>query len=105
MKRTASTNVPARAAEVLRYYVENPGAVDTLEGIARWRLLDDFVRRRVAETEEALQWLVEHGYLERGDALPAGTPVYRLSTRGAGEAARVLTDDGEGAAAERRRRR
>jgi len=52
---------PAR--EILEYFVKNPGAADSVEGIARWRLLEQTIHRTITETEGALQWLVEQGYL------------------------------------------
>ncbi|MGH9866945.1 MAG: hypothetical protein ACREAA_02105 [Candidatus Polarisedimenticolia bacterium] len=69
---------PRRAREILKHYLKNPAAADTLEGIAGWRLLEEIVQRRVDETEEALRWLVANGYLESSEGAAAG-PVYRLN--------------------------
>ena len=49
--------------EVLNYFLRNPQAADSLEGIARWRLLDVVVRRKVEETQRALAWLVSCDFL------------------------------------------
>jgi hypothetical protein len=49
--------------QILSYFVSNPSVADSLEGIARWRLLEEAIHRNVAETEEALRWLVKEGYL------------------------------------------
>jgi DNA-binding transcriptional ArsR family regulator len=49
--------------EILSYFLRNPDAADSLEGIARWRLLEQVVHRTISETEGALTWLVEEGYL------------------------------------------
>jgi len=49
--------------DVLSYFLRNPDAVDTLENIARWRLLEEAIHRTITETEGALNWLVEEGYL------------------------------------------
>lgn len=49
--------------QILSYFLRNPSATDSLEGIARWRLLEEAIHRTVRETEEALQWLVREGYL------------------------------------------
>jgi hypothetical protein len=57
--------------EVLSYFLRNVEAADSLEGIARWRLLDEVVRRRVDETYRALTWLVEHEYVR--ETMAAGT--------------------------------
>jgi len=51
--------------EVLNYFIRNPQAADSLEGIARWRLLDEVVRRKVEETQRALEWLVKQGFLDK----------------------------------------
>jgi hypothetical protein len=49
--------------QILSYFVRNPSVADSLEGIAHWRLLEEAIHRNVAETEEALHWLVKEGYL------------------------------------------
>lgn len=51
------------AKEILAYFLRNPEAVDSLTGIARWRLMEEFVQRSVQTTEAALNWLLEQGYL------------------------------------------
>jgi hypothetical protein len=58
-----SNRVPRPAREILKYFLRNPAAADSLEGIARWRLLEQAIQRTIAETEEALKWLVGEGYL------------------------------------------
>jgi len=60
------------ASESLNYLMRNPQPVDSLEGIARWRLMDDISRRKLDETEAALEWLLGQGYLTRS-ASPGGT--------------------------------
>jgi hypothetical protein len=49
--------------EVLNYFLRNPHAADSLEGIARWRLLEEAVRRKVDETQRALAWLVNSNFI------------------------------------------
>jgi hypothetical protein len=49
--------------EILSYFIGNPQAADNLEGIVRWRLLNEAVYRKVDETRMALAWLVEKGFL------------------------------------------
>lgn len=56
-------SIPAAARDILRYFLRNAGAADDTEGIARWRLLDEDVRRNVAEVQDALSWLVRAGFL------------------------------------------
>jgi hypothetical protein len=51
------------AKQILSYYVRNPGAADSLEGITHWRLLDEAIHRTLTETEESLACLVKEGYL------------------------------------------
>ena len=47
----------------MSYFVRNPQAVDTLEGVAQWRLLEERVHRNVEQTNAALEWLVSQGFL------------------------------------------
>ena len=49
----------------MRYFLQNPEAADSLEGIARWRLLEMQVRDVVAETDAALALLVEQDLVEQ----------------------------------------
>jgi hypothetical protein len=66
------------AKEILRYFLRNPEAADSLEGIASWRLLDETIRRRVDDARDALDWLVAEGYLQ--ERVGAGTaPLYSLN--------------------------
>jgi hypothetical protein len=58
---------PEQARAVLRYFVRHPEAADSFEGIVTFRLLEATVQRHVEEVREALDWLVEQGFL---DAVP-----------------------------------
>lgn len=51
------------AKEILNYFLRNPEAADSLTGIARWRLMEEVVRRSVEGTESAVNWLIAQGYL------------------------------------------
>ncbi len=51
------------AKDILSYFLRNPHTADSLEGVARWRLLDETIHRSVIETNLALEWLVQQGYL------------------------------------------
>ena len=51
------------AKQILRYFVRNPNAADNLEGIVRWRLLEETIHHSVGETQQALTWLVSQGFL------------------------------------------
>jgi hypothetical protein len=84
-------SLPARAREILQHYLENPQTADNLEGIAEWRLLDDFVQRRVADTNAALEWLVKQGFLTKTVG-PASPPVYRLNPATIAEAEHLIEE-------------
>jgi hypothetical protein len=72
------------AASVLGYFRRHPRCVDDLEGIARWRLLDERVDQVVSETARALKRLVSQGLLVCIDT-PGLRQRYRLAVAGAGE--------------------
>lgn len=76
--------------EVLGYFVRNPKTADTLEGVARWRLLEERVQKSLRQTEVAIDWLVEQGYLE--EARPAGArePIFKLNSARHTDAVRLL---------------
>jgi hypothetical protein len=67
------------ARQILSYFVRNPSAADSLEGIAKWRLLEEAIHRNVVETKEALEWLVERGYLIE-IAQPHAGRLFQLNT-------------------------
>jgi hypothetical protein len=77
------------AREILRYFVRNPQATDSLEGVARWRLMDEVIRRKLDETAGALEWLVAQGYLTSSIS-PGGTATFRLNAERVGESRRFL---------------
>jgi hypothetical protein len=65
-------------AEVMRYFLTNPSAADTLEGIARWRLLEARVSENIADTRSAIAWLVANGYLKQLSST-AADPLFQLN--------------------------
>lgn len=67
-----------RAAEILSYFLRNPETADTVEGIARWRLLQQRVFAAVEEAQEAIEWLVMQHYLLRCPA-PGTAPLYGIN--------------------------
>lgn len=85
----AVTRGPRRARAILKHCLDNPLMADSLEGIASWRLIEEIVQQRVAETEEALGWLVDNGYLVRR-ARETGPPVYMLNPNRRADAERLL---------------
>lgn len=80
---------PNRAREVLDHFVRNPQAADTLEGVARWRLLRETVHRGVEETAEALEWLVAEGFLKETQTTYS-KPIYSINTKAIAKAERFL---------------
>lgn len=78
--------------QVLQYFMRNPHAADDLEGVARWRLLEEAVHRTVDETEQALRWLVRSGYLQEMDAA-GGSRVFRMNEERRNDAEQFLQFD------------
>lgn len=75
------------AKDILSYFLRNPKAADDLEGIARWRLLNQTIHRDVEETRQALDWLVHHEFLNRVSRTGTGSLFHlRLEHRAAAEA-------------------
>lgn len=71
MPKEKATNV-AVAKDILRYFLRNPDAVESLTGIARWRLMQEQIRRTVEETQLALTWLIDEGYVREETHLGTG---------------------------------
>jgi uncharacterized protein Yka (UPF0111/DUF47 family) len=86
-KRKAAESDAAR--DILSYFTRNPDAVDGLESIARWRLIQERVQRTLEETQEALRWLVERGYLIESDTQATGA-LFQLNHEAVDEARRFL---------------
>lgn len=81
------------AKDILRYFLRHPKAADSLEGVARFRLLDETVHQGVAETEKGLNRLVAQGFLDvssRGSRI-----VYCLNPNKRAEAAGSLNEPDE----------
>jgi hypothetical protein len=81
MQSLSATDLKSReeiAQEILSYFLRHPHAADSFDGIARWRLLEDIVRRSVTATEEGLKWLIEQGYLKQ-QPVPSGKPIFSLN--------------------------
>ena len=83
------------ARDIVRYYMRNPGTVDTLEGLARWRLLEQQVRRTVREVGRVLSWLVEIGLLR--ELKRSGTPpLFGFNEKQIREALRFIEEEDQG---------
>ena len=68
------------ATDILSYLLRNPGAADSLDGFARWRLLEELVQRSVDTTQSALNWLIAQGYVTEVTRL-GGEPIFLLNTQ------------------------
>lgn len=68
----------AIARDILRYFLRNSQAADDLEGIVRFRMMDEQIHRNVSEARRTLNWLVSNELLLQEQA---GTPnaIYRLN--------------------------
>ena len=61
-----------QAREIFQYFVDHPHASDDLEGIARWRLLQQQVTSQVEQVHRALELLVRMELLCRQDTPALG---------------------------------
>src|SRR5262249_30559391 len=77
--------------QVLGYFVRNPKAVDTLEGIARWRLPEERVYESFRQTEAAIDWLVKEGCLEEILLSGSNAPVFRMKVDRKNDAIELLS--------------
>ena len=84
------------AKQVLRYFLRNPQSTDSLEGVARWRLLEERIHNTLVETQSALEQLVAEEYL-RVVSVPGSESIYTLNTTKRREAEQfvgtVIDDD------------
>ncbi|MGH9431529.1 MAG: hypothetical protein ACRD3T_08285 [Terriglobia bacterium] len=73
------------ARDILNYFLRNPQAADDLEGLARWRLLRETIHRSIEETDLALEWLVEQGFLVKLSP-PGSNAIFCLNLQNLGPA-------------------
>ena len=66
------------AAEILEYLANNPNSKDTLEGIAEWWLLKNYVETGVEAVARGLAYLCSLGYVHE-DPCNGNEPIYRLN--------------------------
>ncbi len=78
-----------RAKEILAYFLRNPRAADSLEGVARWRVQQEAIHQTVEHVSQALAWLVELGFLLE-EHRPGVAPLFRLNRSKAAEATQFL---------------
>jgi hypothetical protein len=98
---------PQKANEILRYFVRHPHAADSVEGIVRWRLMQETIAQRLQEVDSALDWLLRNGFVIR-ETMPGAAPVFRLNPARLTEAEQLLRTEEtsrERTAALRQRRR
>ena len=69
--------------------MRNPHAADTLEGIARWRLLEGVVDHMVEDTRQAIEWLIARGFLEVRSTAHS-PPIYSLNHETAAQVRALL---------------
>ena len=81
--------------QVLNYFVRNPNAADNLEGITRWRLLEEQIHRSLQETQVALAWLVEQGFLDEVKTSGA-PPIFRLNPERRADAISFVEGESKG---------
>jgi len=76
-------------AEILSYFLRHPQSTDTLEGVARWRLMEERILTTVEEARDAIEWLVEQKYLSR---IPTAgnVPLYGINREMQGKAEQFL---------------
>ena len=73
----------------MRYFVQHPAAADSVEGIARWRLLQQRAQDVVQETNAALALLVEREIVQEIRVLGA-PPLFRLNPDKSDDARRLM---------------
>ncbi len=88
------------ARDILNYFLRNPQAADDLEGLARWRLLRETIHRSIEETDHAVEWLVERGFLIK--LSPVGSnAIFSLNFENLGLAESFVSDSGKTGSARR----
>ena len=77
---------------MLRYFLRNPQSADSLEGVTRWRLLEERIHHTLIETQSALQQLVTEDYL-RVVSVPGSEHIYALNPSKQKEAEQFVNTD------------
>lgn len=92
------------ACEILQYFVRSPHAADTVQGIARWRLLDEAIYRNLDQVTKAISWLVTQGMLVR---VPTNSSecLFHLNEQFAGETKKFLASKTRGKTGAKKRPR
>ena len=89
VERPNDSDIENVEKSILRYFVRNPCAADSAEGVARWRLLHERIDHSVEQTREALRILVSKGYVLE-ETSPVSGPIFRLNLAKRGESEALL---------------
>ena len=65
MQTTQEQQVDHVAREISRYLDEHPNAADSIEGIAEWWLVRQRFEETVGLVQQAVEYLVEQGQVEK----------------------------------------
>lgn len=82
---------PETAGELLAYFLRHPRAADSLEGVVRWRLREETVKRSVDEVDNVLGWLVQEGFLLK-ESVVGSDAIFSLNPAKAAEARRWIEE-------------
>jgi hypothetical protein len=88
-----SAQIERVAREVMRYFIDGTAAADTLEGISRWRLMQQRIDHTVDETAAALRLLTARGFVE--EVRTVGPTLFRLNASKRAEITAALNDRSE----------
>ena len=84
-----SRKIEKAAREVMCYLLDNTGSADTLEGIARWRLMQQRIDQAVDETTAAVRLLITRGFVEEVRT-GVGPALFRLSDERRGDVEKAV---------------
>jgi hypothetical protein len=87
-----SSSIQQAIRQILDYFLRHPEAVDSADGIAYWRLLDEVNQPSLTDTEDGIRWLVSRGFLHEV-IVPGSRGVYRLNADMREEAMQFLRDE------------
>jgi hypothetical protein len=80
------------AKQILSYFLRNPEVADSLTELARWRLMEEQIRLSVENTQAALNWLVDQGYVQQ-EARVGTESLFRLNPARRADAESLLKED------------
>lgn len=80
------------ARAILKYLVEHEGAADTLEGIARWWMLQEDVKRTLKNVQDCLDEFVIQGLLKHRGLPGSSDRLYYIERGAIARVTRILTE-------------